>query len=140
MPQIPPILAFAFLSCAALAGAALSTAALFMARTQQRNALDRAEAGWIEREAKWQSALSKLAQRVDSLATEMRDFTQQAPQSAGVPRGAGPRIGLNLTKRAQALRMHRRGDPPEQIAALLEVPFQEVDLLLKVQRIVLTNI
>lgn len=139
MPQIPPILAFAFLSCAALAGAALSTAAMFLARSQHRDALERAEAGWIEREAKWQSALAELAQRVDLLSAEWRDFPQQAPQS-GVPRGGGPRIGLNLTKRAQALRMHRRGDPPEQIATLLEVPFQEVDLLLKVQRIVLTNI
>ncbi len=140
MPQIPPILAFAFLSCAALAGAALCTAAMFIARTQHRNALERAEAGWIEREAKSQSALAELSQRVDSLAAELRDFIQQAPQAGGVPRSGGPRIGLNLTKRAQALRMHRRGDPPEQIAALLEVPFQEVDLLLKVQRIVLTNI
>ena len=35
--------------------------------------------------------------------------------------------------------MHRRGDPPEQIAATLAVSRQEVDLLLKVHRIVMTR-
>jgi hypothetical protein len=36
--------------------------------------------------------------------------------------------------------MHRKGDPPDRIAAALEVPLQEVDLLLKVHRIVLSNL
>jgi hypothetical protein len=36
--------------------------------------------------------------------------------------------------------MHRKGDAPEQISTALEVPLQEVDLLLKVQRIVLGNL
>jgi len=51
-----------------------------------------------------------------------------------------PKPGLNLTKLSQALRMHRRGDPPDQIASVLQIPLQEVDLLLKVQRIVISNI
>jgi hypothetical protein len=46
---------------------------------------------------------------------------------------------MNLAKRTQTLRMHRCGDPPEQIAALLDVPHQEVDLLLKVHRIVMRS-
>lgn len=41
---------------------------------------------------------------------------------------------LNLSKRSQALRMSRRGDPAERIAASLGIPRREVDLLLKVQR------
>jgi hypothetical protein len=45
-----------------------------------------------------------------------------------------------MNKRSQVLRMQRRGDAPEQIAIALEVPLQEVDLLLKVQRIVLRNL
>jgi hypothetical protein len=36
--------------------------------------------------------------------------------------------------------MHRRGDSPERIAAALDIPLQEVDLLLKVHRIVISNI
>jgi hypothetical protein len=36
--------------------------------------------------------------------------------------------------------MHRRGDSPGQIASTLQVPLQEVELLLKVHRIVLQNL
>jgi hypothetical protein len=50
------------------------------------------------------------------------------------------RAALNLNKRAQVLRMHRRGDPPERIASLLEVPRQEVDLLIKVHRIIISQL
>jgi hypothetical protein len=36
--------------------------------------------------------------------------------------------------------MHRRGDNPEQIAAALGVPQQEIDLLLKVHQILVSNV
>lgn len=39
--------------------------------------------------------------------------------------------GLNLTKRTQALRMHRRGEAVSTIAAALESPRNEIELLLK---------
>jgi hypothetical protein len=51
-----------------------------------------------------------------------------------------PRPALNLDKRSQALRLHRRGESPPQIAAMLEIPLQELELLLKVHRIVLRSI
>jgi hypothetical protein len=35
--------------------------------------------------------------------------------------------------------MHRRGDSADQIATALEIPLQEVDLLLKVHRIVISS-
>ena len=41
--------------------------------------------------------------------------------------------GINLTKRAQALRMHRRGEAVPSIAAALETPSNEIALLLKLQ-------
>lgn len=44
--------------------------------------------------------------------------------------------GVNASQRTQVLRLARRGDRPEQIAAELHVPKNEVDLLLKVQRAV----
>jgi site-specific recombinase XerC len=40
---------------------------------------------------------------------------------------------LNLTRRAQALRMQRRGESPATIAAALRAPRNEIDLLLKIQ-------
>jgi hypothetical protein len=50
------------------------------------------------------------------------------------------RAGLNLGKRSQVLRMHRNGDAPDRIAGVLEVARQEVDLLIKVHRIVLATL
>ena len=66
--------------------------------------------------------------------TEFREF-QREPCFHRLRRR--PKPGLNLSKRSQALRMHRRGEAPEQIAEALELPLQEVDLLLKVHRIVI---
>jgi len=45
-----------------------------------------------------------------------------------------------MTRRSQALRMHRQRDPPDQIAATLDLPLQQIDFLLKVHRIVLANL
>ncbi len=50
-----------------------------------------------------------------------------------------PKSGLNLSKRSQALRMYRIGEKPENIAAALSLPRKEVELLLKVQKIVLSS-
>ena len=44
------------------------------------------------------------------------------------------RSGMNLTKRAQAIRMVRRGDSPEQVSAALAIPQNEVKLLLRVYK------
>jgi hypothetical protein len=74
---------------------------------------------------------------VESLAARLRDLELQ-PSQPSVP--GSPRPALNMTKRSQALRMHRQGDPPDQIATALDLPLQEVDLLLKVHRIVLSNV
>jgi hypothetical protein len=46
-------------------------------------------------------------------------------------RATGACEGLNLTKRAQALRMHRRGEPLAAISAALQSPRNEIELLLK---------
>lgn len=42
--------------------------------------------------------------------------------------------GMNLNKRTQAARMFRRGERPEQIAAALSLPRNEVALLLKIHQ------
>ncbi len=46
-----------------------------------------------------------------------------------------PGAGFNLAKRAQALRMHRRGESSQQIATALALPAKEIELLLKIHRI-----
>jgi len=81
--------------------------------------------------------LEPLRETVDALATQLRDL-QTHPHVAA--QAGAPKAGFNLSKRSQALRMHRRGEAPEQIAATLELPRQEVELLLKVHRIVIQNV
>jgi hypothetical protein len=41
-----------------------------------------------------------------------------------------------MTRRSQVLRLHHRGEGPDQIAAALGVPVNEVDLMLKVNKMV----
>ena len=100
---------------------------------------------WIaaadQRSRQWQGetgqALRELQSRLEALAAEVHDMEVPAPVTLlpGVPRP-----GMNLSKRSQALRMHRRGEKPDQIARALELPLQEVELLLKVHRIVISTI
>ncbi|HEY7392070.1 MAG TPA: hypothetical protein VH640_26365 [Bryobacteraceae bacterium] len=73
---------------------------------------------------------------LEALTAEVQDLERQ-PAVTMAP--GNPRPGLNLTNRSQALRLHRRGEPAEKIAGILAIPKQEVDLLLKVHRIVLNT-
>lgn len=77
------------------------------------------------------------------LNTELEDIKirlQEAEERTGVlVAPAPPRSGLNLNKRSQVMRMSRRGENPENIAAALSLPRKEVELLLKVQNLVLTG-
>jgi len=98
-----------------------------LARTsQQRNA---------ELRSRQDARLDAVRKTIDGLLTEVREL--QAQPSA---RPGPMKPGLNLSKRSQALRMHRKGETAEQIASALEIPPQEVELLIKVQRIVLSNV
>jgi len=73
---------------------------------------------------KWE--LTSLADRLATLETESREF----------PVGAAIRSGMNLNRRTQALRQFRLGQASGDIAKSLDMPKAEVDLLLKVHRIV----
>jgi hypothetical protein len=86
----------------------------------------------------YDSAVGILQKSVESLHAQLQDLRQQGPVMAFA--SPPPRAGLNLEKRSHALRMHRRGESTAQIAALLEIPLQEVELLLKVHTIVLRSI
>jgi hypothetical protein len=79
----------------------------------------------------------ELRASIESLAGQVREL-QRTPATAAD--AAAPRAGFNVTKRSQALRLHRQGESAEQIAASLQLPRQEVELLLKVHRIVLSTV
>jgi len=71
-----------------------------------------------------------LDQSVTALSTAVEMVGREAREPA--LRSPVPREGLNFTKRAQALRMHGRGESLTAIAAALESPRNEIELLLKV--------
>jgi len=87
--------------------------------------------------AREHSDVEAVRTSVDALAAQVHDL-QSHPPAAVVP--GLPRPGMNMNKRSQALRMHRRGETSGQIASALELPRQEVELLLKVHRIVLSTV
>ena len=115
----------------ALAGIALSFAAILNARSAARTLDRRAKTRQAELEAEFESA----KEAVHELTAEVQQFRDQRPVAPPLPRPS-----FNLSTRSQALRMHRRGDNPAQIAAALQIPLQEVELLLRVHRIVLNHV
>ncbi len=125
-----PMLPLALLCGVALAAVALSCLVLLRARTLVLAAERSAHTARQENEA----AMDALRERLEGLSGQINELRREPALAAGAPRP-----GLNLSKRSQALRMHRRGDPPEQIAASLEIPLQELDLLVKVHRIVMSS-
>ena len=48
--------------------------------------------------------------------------------------------GMTLTRRSQVLKLHRRGETPQHIAASLGLPQNEVDLLLKIHRLLVQKL
>ena len=117
----------------AVAALAASLFAVWRTRAMVNAAEDRMKTAGRSVEA----TLHNWRETLDSVAAQVRDLPQLSlPAAISSP----PKSGLNMNKRSQVLRMHRKGEAPEQISTALEVPLQEVDLLLKVQRIVLGNL
>ena len=76
------------------------------------------------------AALNDFEQRIDDLARRLVAAEELPP-----PAPVQQRPGLNLTNRAQALRMLRRGVKAETIAASLNLPRPEIELLIRVQEL-----
>lgn len=84
------------------------------------------------------SALQSVRADIDGIAAQVHSLQEFA--TAPVAAASPLRNGLNLAKRSQALRLHRHGNPAAQIASMLQIPLQEVELLLKVHNIVISNL
>ncbi len=84
---------------------------------------------WKRRQMAQESATVDLRAQVAELSARVLDTEERTGVLvAPVP----PRSGLNLNKRSQVIRMSRRGEQAEKIAASLNLPQREVELLLKV--------
>ena len=68
--------------------------------------------------------------RLDAMNTRLNEAEERA-NTSWVPSPA--RRSVNLSRRSQVIRLSRRGEPVETIAATLGLPRREVELLLKVQ-------
>lgn len=79
----------------------------------------------------FKSGMVQWREEMESLRMETPPETMRPP--------AGQHA-LNLNKRGQVLRMRRRGESPETIAAALSLPRNEVDLLLKVHQLALEQV
>lgn len=118
------------LICYALLAVAMSLCLyLFLAMQRQIQAAA-ARAGQENRKLK--SDLLGLELELAQMRTRIEELGAAAAPAAMAP----PAPGMNLNRRTQALRMARRGDRPDQIAAALQMPDSEVTLLLKIQRAV----
>ncbi len=116
-----------------LCGTAVSVLAVYRAYCLLREMNQRAG----DKQSQNDAGSQALRDTVEALAAQIHDLQSHPPVA---PTPGIPKPGLNLSKRSHALRMHRRGEGAEQIAAALELPRQEVDLLLKVHRIVISNV
>jgi hypothetical protein len=74
--------------------------------------------------------------RLDEFAASIEKRNQAAPIDVAAP----PQPGLNIGKRIHVLRLSRRGDAPQHIAATLHLPRREVELLLKVHELSLKTV
>jgi DNA-binding NarL/FixJ family response regulator len=70
---------------------------------------------------------------VESLDQAVKDLEQR---TASIPQISPPKPGMTDSRRVQVLRMYKRGERTEQIAATLGLPLNEVDLLVKVHQLV----
>jgi hypothetical protein len=84
---------------------------------------------WRRRQTAQESATGELKAQMAQLSARVGDAEERT--GVLVPPTA-PRSGFNLTKRSQVIRMSRRGEQAEKIAAALNLPQREVELLLKV--------
>ena len=130
--MIAPVFILGFVVVLAVAAIGVSLFAVWRSQALAQLADQMAHA----RVEELRQTLVHLQQKLDRQGAQLVSLEHQPVTSAlsGVPKA-----GLNLSKRTQVLRMHRNGDATDRISAALEVPQQEVDLLIKVHRIVLSS-
>ena len=106
---------------------------IFLALTQETRRLKLRLDRQQEDEA---TSARDLKLKLDAITLRLRDSEDRAGVLVAPE---PPRSGLNLTKRSQAIRMSRRGERAENIAATLSLPRGEVDLLLKINALAVAS-
>jgi len=81
-----------------------------------------------------QSETARLSAEIAELKTKLQEIEE--PSQSLLPAAVNTN-GVSSTLRSKVLKMHRLGQSPERIAGSLRLPQGEVDLLVKVHRIVM---
>lgn len=98
--------------------------------------IQRLKSRLVRRQAGDNASTRDLKIQLQQLNERLRD----AEERAGIPIASqSPKASLNLNKRTHVLRMFRRGERAENIAASLGLPRREVELLLKIHGLVLNG-
>ena len=89
-----------------------------------------------------ETEITRLSAEITELKGQMLEMEQTAANSlatgtAGSGSGAATGNSVNNTLRSKVLKLHRLGQSPDRIAGSLRVPKGEVDLLVKVHKIVM---
>ena len=117
--------------------AGLLAGLLFCVLVEQKRRQRETEQRWNKRQMLLQSELGKLRGIMVDLQTRLQEAEMRSERDMGAH---GPLSGLNVNRRTQAIRLLRRGERPEQVAATLGVPPPEAELLLKVHRITMGKV
>lgn len=110
------------------------------ARIESQREAHRERVSRRELEARLDAACAELQDLRTDAASLESSLREMQETSGALVAPAPPRSGLNLSVRSQVLRRSRLGEPPSGIAASLGLPRAEVELLLKVNRIVIENL
>ena len=97
--------------------------------------LEAASAVARSKDAVMETSTRELEARLEALARQVRELERQPEFVA-----ASAPSAMNIGKRTQVLRLHRRGDSPEAIAAALGLRRREVELLVKIHSLVMNGI
>jgi len=95
----------------------------------------------VKQEKTVQTEIARLAAEIVELKGQILELEQSDNSLASNPAASGPAAApgnsVNNTLRSKVLKMHRLGQSPDRIAGALRVPKGEVDLLVKVHKIVM---
>jgi hypothetical protein len=121
MVSIPILISSIAAAAAALAGVAF---VLFRLYSQLKQLREKQQASVTAADlSEFREGLAEIARRVSLVETDL----------AAVP--AMPRGAINVSKRGQVIRLHRRGDDTAEIATAVGLRRSEVDLIIKMQKL-----
>ena len=81
------------------------------------------------------ASMAELQARLEALTHEVRELERTPDFTAD-----NARAGMNITRRTQVLRMHRRGEGTQAIAAALGMRRHEVELMVKIHSMAMNGV